>query len=461
MAVAIPQSQIDAYVTAAHGAGCPQDQIERFIVAGYVALPKILAFHSTARAADDGIIRELMLDGTRGSAKSHGIIAQVCLDDCQRHANLKWLFLRQTQQAARESFYDLVSRVLQGIPHTANMDRVMFPNGSRVVIGGYKDEHDIDKYIGVEYDGLAGEDINQISGSRYERLLGSVRTSRDNWTPRVYLSTNPGGIGHTYYKERFVIPQREHRETTTRRLFTSYKDNPFIDQGYREYLDHLTGDLAKMWRDGDWDIFAGQVFSMWREDRHVIKPFTIPDHWVKWRAIDWGYAAPFCCLWFAKDTDTRRLYIYRELYLTGITDDRQAEMIRDMTVEQVQYSYADPSMWTKRTTDINATSTADEYARHGVILTRADNDRLSGKRKVDRYLSNAPDGLPGLQVFETCANLIRTLPSLPYDNIRVEDVDTDAEDHAYDALRYGLTNQITESRPKQYRQHPLSQLKGI
>jgi len=93
------------------------------------------------------------------------------------------------------------------------------------------------------------------------------------------------------------------------------------------------------------------------------------------------------------------------------------------------------------------TSTADEYAAEGVGLIKADNDRLAGKRKVDRVLSKLPDGLPGIQIFENCPNLIRTLPALPYDPVNVEDVDTDAEDHSFDCLKYGLTRMPAKRKP--------------
>jgi phage terminase large subunit len=247
----------------------------------------------------------------------------------------------------------------------------------------------------------------------------------------------------------FIEPHRAGTETITRRFFSSYKDNPFINQEYKQYLESLTGDLAKAWRDGDWDVFAGQAFPAWRYECHVIK--QMPDgweRWVKWRAIDWGYSNPWCCLWLTRNPDNGRIIVYREAYATRLTDRQQAHMILDMTPpgERITITYADPAMWSSKNLQGIVTSTADEYASEGVPLTRADNDRLSGKRKVDRLLESLPDGLPGLQVKDTCVNLIRTLPALVYDDVKVEDIDTELEDHAYDALRYGLT------QAREYRQ---------
>lgn len=436
------------YVAACKAAGLPADQVQRFITAGYVAFPGLLRFHALAREADNGGIREIVLHGTRGSAKSHAVIAQVGLDDCQRRDGLKVLFLRRTERAAAESFADLVGRVLRGVPHVQNAERVEFPNSSRIMLGGYKDSTDIDKYLGIEYDSIVIEELTQLEGEKINLLLGSLRTSRGDWTPRLYATTNPGGVGHVWAKARYIDPARAGSETNTRAIFTSWRDNPFIDKGYRDYLEGLTGDLRKAWTEGDWDVFAGQAFAAWRYDKHTIEPRELSDGWARWRSVDWGYNAPFCCLWLTRDPDNGRVFVYREAYETGLTDRQQARLIMDMTPpgERISVTYADPSMWAAKTSGATVTSTADEYAAAGVPLTKADNDRLSGKRKVDRLLEPLPDGAPGLVVFKTCANLIRTLPALTYDKVRVEDVDSDQEDHAFDALKYGLT-QAREYKP--------------
>jgi phage terminase large subunit len=434
---------LENYLEQAKSAGLSKEQISLFVSFGYVALPVMLPFHALARQIDNRIgVDSVLLDGTRGSAKSHACIAQVCLDDCQRAPGTKWLFLRQTERAAGESFGDLVNRVLRGIPHKENSEKITFPNGSRVLIGGYKDENDIDKYIGVEYDGIVIEEGTQLTGDKIEKLRGSLRTSKDNWVPRMYITTNPGDIGHAYFKERYVVPNRQHKETVTRRFFSSYKDNPFINQEYRTYLEGLTGDLAKQWRDGDWDVFAGMAFSQWRRDRHVVKPFEIPAHWIRITGTDWGFSNPFSSLWSAKNPDNGRIVIYRGIHERALTDPQQAELIKSSEDpgEKIIKRYADPSMWAKKTQGTTATSTAEVYASHGLYLTPAVNDRIAGKRKVDRLLGDIPDGQPGLLIFESVFDLPRTLPSLTYDKLHPEDVDSSGDDHDYDALRYLLTD---------------------
>ena len=437
-------SGADAYIRAAYEAGCPRDQLERFIAAGYVAQPVQLKFHAAARACDapDGPVM-VMQGGTRGGAKTHAVMAQVGIDDCQRVPGLKWLYLRKIQKHAREQFEDVARKVLSGVPHEflPGAGIVRYPNGSRILVGGFRDENDINAYLGIEYDGMVIEEITQLSERKIDLLRGSLRSSRPDWRARLYASGNPGGVGHGYVKRTFVLPYRAGTESLTRFIPSSYKDNAYISPEYRTYLESLTGILRKAWAEGDWDVFEGQAFPSWSYDDHVVEPFEIPDHWVRLVGVDWGYSAPWCALWGARDPDTGRVVIYREAYERLLTDKQQAQRIISMTpiYERISVRYADPSMWAKKSLE-GVTSSADVYAANGVYLTKADNDRLSGKRKVDRMLANLPDGRPGLLIFRNCENLIRTLPELVFDQVNVEDVDTSQEDHAYDALRYLLSS---------------------
>lgn len=303
---------------------------------------------------------------------------------------------------------------------------------------------DPSKYQSAEFAAIGVDELTKVTKSTFDVLRGSLRWPGVPHT--VFMgATNPGGIGHLWVKQLWIDRDfpREMRSLADQFIFVQSlpSDNPHLEQTYWDDLNSLPDDLRRAWVEGDWDVFTGQAFPMWRSDRHVIVPFEIPDHWPRVRGVDWGYRNPFCCLWAARDPDRGRVYVYREAYATGLSDREQARLIRSMTMpgEAVQVTYADPSMWQSKAYAGRATSTADEYAQEGVPLTRADNDRLSGKRKVDRLLQDGPDGEPMLQVFATCKNLIRTLPALPYDRTRTEDVDTDAEDHAYDALRYLLT----------------------
>ena len=452
---------VEYMVQTAHDAGIGQDQLRNFTDAGYVPQPVQFRFHAAARACDlpDGPTM-IGMGGARGGSKSHCTLAQVGLDDCRRTPGIKVLFLRSVQKAARESFEDLISRIFQHVPHdyVQTQGRLRFPNGSRIILGGFKDEGDIDAYLGIEYDVIVLEEATLLSERKLDMLRGSLRTSRPDWRPRMYLTTNPGSVGHAWFKARFILPYRSNSEKETRFVPANYKDNAFLNPEYVQYLESLTGPLARAWRDGDWDTFEGQGFPTWDYTRHVVEPYEIPYNWTRVRGIDWGYSKPWCTLWAAIDPDNGRVVVYREAYDIMLTDRQQAERIVQMTpnTEQISISFADPSMWAKKTQDI-VTTTADIYAQHQVYLTRADNDRLQGKRKVDRLLANLPDGKPGLQVFRNAYNLIRTLPELVLDDVRPEDVDTTGEDHAYDALRYLLTSIHDKTEPRKQTPSPMLQ----
>ena len=269
------------------------------------------------------------------------------------------------------------------------------------------------------------------------------------------LTTNADGIGLAWFKEMFVMPWRAGTESRTRFFPATWKDNPLLPSEYVDYLFEL-GDtpLGKAWREGDWDAFAGAAFPLWSYDEHVVEPFPIPESWVHWRAGDWGYDAPLAFYWFAKNPDSGQIVVYRELYERHLTDRAAARKIADMTppTEKISITYADPSSyWTSKNRDFEIYTPADEYAKEGVILTKANNDRIQGKRAFDGVLAHLPNGEPGIVFFKTCYNLIRTLPNLPRDPLRPEDVDTDADDHSYDGVRYGLTNAASK-KPKPARQ---------
>jgi hypothetical protein len=223
------------------------------------------------------------------------------------------------------------------------------------------------------------------------------------------------------------------------------KDNPIGLERDPEYPDRLRqreGGLADALEGGDWDIFSGQMFREFSKKEHVCKPFDLPYKWPKWRAVDWGWAEPYVCLWLARNPDNGRIYVYREHSGVQLTDKQQAEAIITYSPaeEALTMTFADPSMWNKKNYSGLISSSADEYLKYGVSLVKADNDRVSGIKKIHNLLAPLPDGQPGLMFFENVSNLIRTLPKLSRDASNVEDIADKQEDHWFDALKYGLSN---------------------
>lgn len=301
------------------------------------------------------------------------------------------------------------------------------------------------KYQSAEFAAIGVDELTKILKGTFDILRGSLRWPGVSHTVFI-AATNPGGIGHMWVKQLWVDrdfpPELRARAHEFIFIQALPSDNPHLDKTYWDELNSLPEELRRAWVEGDWEVFAGRAFPGWRRDVHVVQPFQLPEWWPKWRCVDWGFAAPFCCLWLARDVDRDRVFVYREAYASGLTDVQQAQLIRQLTPieEQITITYADPSMWAVKAVEHVVRSSADVYMEHGVWLQKGDNDRISGKRKVDGLLTLRPDGLPGLQVFETVTNLIRVIPSLARDKLNPEDVDTKQEDHPFDALKYGLTN---------------------
>ena len=264
-----------------------------------------------------------------------------------------------------------------------------------------------------------------------------MRTSRTDWRPRLYTSFNPGGIGHQYVKEEFVIPYREKRETKTRFVPSTYKDNPYLNKEYIDYLEGLGGNLGKAWREGEFDLFEGQFFIEFSREKHIVQPFTIPESWLRFRSIDpSGRDGITSCHWYALDWN-RRVFCYREHYGTGLDADQHArEIVRLSENEKYRYTVIDSAAFSK----LGLPETmAELYNRCGIMgLIPASKKRIEGWNQVHTYLRWSETEDPKLKIFSNCINLIRTLSSLVHDDLHPEDLNSKGEDHAADELRYFL-----------------------
>jgi phage terminase large subunit len=457
MATATSLSSVERLVIAAKQAGVPRDSLERFLSAGYVPQPKQLEFHAAFRSCDlpDGPT-QVGIGGARGGAKSHSALAQVGIDDCQRIDGLKWLFLRKVGKAARESFEDLRRKVLMGVPHDYKRQEgmVVFPNDSRILLGHFKDEKDIDSYLGIEYDGVCIEESNQLSQKKHEQISTCVRTSKANWRPRIYHTTNPGGIGHAYFKKTFIEPWRRGVETDTRFVFATFRDNRALNADYVKTLDKLTGWLRAAWRDGDWDIAAGQFFTTWRHDIHVknfaeIGAHPLPAHWTVWASMDYGFTHPTVVYLFAKFDG--RIYIVDEYYEARKLPKQNAEGIKAMLARHNVPLYrlsafvAGTDVFSQ-TGDEEGKTLADQYEGHGITLEPAVTDRISRAAALLELLGDVANDIePGIVISDRCVKLIECMPNLQHDPNQPEkvlkvDVDEDGNggDDPYDSGTYGI-----------------------
>lgn len=444
------ERQLERCLSIAKQSGVPIDQANSFVSAGYIPLPWQWRFHASAREADSSFGPVLIgCGGARGPGKSHAVLSQIGLDDCQRVAGLKVLFLRQTGKAAKESFEDLIEKTLKGkTQYTYKAGSLRFPNGSRVILGGFKDNKDIDKYIGIEYDLIAIEEINQLTEEKVEKLRGSLRSSKPNWRPRLYASFNPGGVGHGYVKKTFIAPFLSEIEGETRFFPSTYRDNPFINTEYKQYLENLQGQLGQAWRDGDFDILAGQFFTEYRPEVHMIEPFDIPLDWKRICSLDYGYGSFSSLGWWAISPNNE-LFRYREVYESQLSySDLAREYVSRMNKNEViSHIVSDPAIWNKDGHSDFGLSGAEIFEKTVKELTgktpqlvRANNDRVQGwaTMREDMKIHADGNGKPTarIKVFNTCFDWHRTIELQVHSERNPEDLDTTLEDHAMDETRY-------------------------
>ena len=469
-------SSADRFVQAAHAAGCPRDQLVNWLHAGVVLQERQLDASAAARLCDgDGGPTEIGMGGARGGGKSHWMLAQIAVDDCQRYAGLKCLLLRKVGRALKEGFEDLLRRALGALEHTytSSRNRLTFPNGSSIVLGHFQRESDIDAYLGLEYDVIGVEEATTLSAAKVKAIRTCNRTSKPGWRPRMYYTTNPGGIGHAWFVAAFITPHRPTGRTTgrpqprrsgtsirplaeqtgpTRFIPATVDDNRCVNADYAGQLDRLTGWQLRAWRYGDWDIAAGQFFTTFRRDVHGVPSRwrTIPKDWRVWASLDYGFIHYTSIHLHTVDGDGKR-YTIDEHAARGWLVERHVDAFRALLgrwhipISRLATIVAGGDVFNTRE---HGGTIAGEYKRHGMRLRRANTDRINGAGEILRLLGDvdAPTPIaPKWEIFETCPRLLDCLPALQHDPHNPEDVlkwDTDDDglggDDPYDDARYGM-----------------------
>lgn len=382
---------------------------------------------------------------------SHAELIQAAYD-CMKHPGLVCVFFRKQKSSAREHMMQLSTRTFKYIPHTLEKNQIIFPNGSKIVVAGFNTSGDILKYNGQNFSLFIYDELTMIKQDDYDTMWGNLRLEIDGYYPRMYGSTNPGGIGHVWVKKKFIEARREHREKDTRCIHSDTLDNAVLGENYKhDKLEKLSGQQRERWLLGNWDINEGAAFNFMRS-RHVAdsggafgydykgRHYIIGSDWMRVGGIDYGSAKPYCHLWLAINQNYGRVYVYREDYGARLSTKQQANRILQKTSEEEEIlaTFCDPAMARQYESDLS-TNAIDEYAKYGVYLTAGSRQRVAGKMKIDNLLEDRPDGMPGLIIAPSCVNLIGQLDTLVRDPLNPEDVDTTEEDHAYDALRYGLS----------------------
>lgn len=376
--------------------------------------------------------------GARGGGKSWAVRKKALLLGV-RYPGIRMLLLRRTFPELKENHILPLHIELEGLATYKEVDKAFtFANGSRLKFGYCDSEKDVLQYQGQEYDVIFMDEATQFTYYQFNTLTACLRGA-NSFPKRMYLTCNPGGVGHDWVKRLFV--DREYRGSEDPNDYTFiparvYDNKALVqnDPGYVSMLENLPEDLRRAWLEGDWGVFAGQYFTEWREEIHTCKPFVIPAHWRRYFVMDYGLdmLAGYC---IALD-EGGRAWVYRELYRSDLTISAAAEAILQLTAgEDIEAWFAPPDMWNRR--QDTGKSVAEIFAEQGIYLTRAQNDRVTGWLELKEWLRPI-EGRAGLTVFTCCQNLIRCIPLLQFDERRPNDVAREPHEltHAPDAIRY-------------------------
>ena len=404
--------------------------------------------------------RHIGYGGARGGGKSWAMRRKFVMLG-MRYPGLKLVLLRRTMPELRNNHIIPLKAELYGYARYVSDEKAFhFPNGSRLMLSYCDNEGDLNQYQGQEFDVIGFEEATQFPEEWITFIRTSLRTTRTDFTPRVYYTMNPGGVGHEYIKRIFIDRRFRDKERPEDYVFiqANVYDNTVLMEANPEYIDQLEAlpeHKRKAHLEGRWDVYEGQVFEEFRDDpehygdrewSHVIDPFTPPAGWRICRSFDFGYSKPFSCGWWGVDYDGR-LYRILELYGcvknepdTGVkwSTDRIFQEIARIEREHPWLSgrriggVADPAIW-EASHGISIAETAEKY---GIYFDKGDHKRIPGWMQLHYRLKFDENGIPMMYIFKNCKAFIRTIPTLLYDSSSPEDVDTSQEDHVADETRY-------------------------
>ena len=417
------------------------------------------------RLAMQSRVNEQFFGGARGGGKSDMLIA-----DFDGHAESYrkqaiGLLLRRTYPEHRP-LLNKARKMFLGKAQWHATDKVWnFHNGAKLYMGPCETIADVSQYMGSEYTWMGFDELPEWPTMEVYEFMGSCMRSTGE-VPKLRRSTgNPGRAGHGWVKAYFIDVAKYGEvyvdpETGRSRQFIPAKldDNPHLmhNLDYVNELKALNPILRRAFLDGDWDVFLGQAFPEWNRDLHVIPATTWMDpSWPKWASLDWGTNKPYGMLFFTA-TPSGHVWLYREAY--GQKADAKTYNVgtHESAPEIAEREWR--NCYGTNCTECVFDSSMDADHGHGVTLAEhfrkagwtmypSIRNRLNGKAAVHAWLqTQLPDKYPVLQIFEeNCPHLIRTLPALPYATTgrnKNEDVDSDAEDHLYDALQYSAASNL-------------------
>lgn len=396
---------------------------------------------------------DVLYGGAAGGGKSYAMIVDP-LRYAHREAH-RALVLRRSMPELRELIdksRELYPKAFPGCKFREVEKIWTFPSGAKVEFGYLERDADVYRYQGQAYSWIGFDEITHLATEfSWNYLASRLRTTDPEIMPYMRCTANPGGVGASWVRKRYVSPSPPNEsflgtDGLTRKFIPArLEDNPYLakDGRYEQMLKALPPVQRRQLLEGNWDVTEGAAFTEFEIETHVITPFDIPVHWERVKGIDYGYASESACVWGAVDPSDGTLIIYRELYRKNLTGVDLAQVLINMELEDpfAVAGVLDTAAWNR--TGTTGPTVGETLLRAGHKLRRADKNRIQGKIQIHEYLRVQPSGRPKIQIFNSCPNLIRELQSIPLDKSNPEDVDTHAPDHAYDALRY-----LIMSRPR-------------
>ena len=414
--------------------------------------------------------QEVLYGGSAGGGKSYAMVA-----DPVRYLgnpNARMLLVRRSTEELRELISvskQLYPKAIPGIKFMERDKTWVSPSGATLWMSYLDRDDDVMRYQGQAFNWIGFDELTQWpTPYPWNYMRSRLRTTRASGLPLYMRATsNPGGPGHQWVKKTFIDPStpseafwatdtdsgeticwpkghtKEGEPLFKRRFIpATLFDNPYLaDDGmYEANLLSLPEHQRRQLLEGDWDINEGAAFPEFNRKEHVVEPFDIPSSWVKFRACDYGYGSATGVLWFTV-SPSEQLIIYREMYVSKVTATDLADLILEAEDgEKIRYGVLDSSLWHNR--GDTGPSLAEQMIMKGCRWRPSDRSRgsrVAGKNEIHRRLQmDEFTEEPRMVFFNNCTNTISQIPAIPLDKNNPEDVDTHAEDHLYDALRYGI-----------------------
>jgi phage terminase large subunit len=325
-------------------------------------------------------------------------------------------------------------------------------------MGGFYLNHleDADRLRSAEFAWAICDELTECTRDDFGRVLYSIRSSKQlPWLPFIGAS-NPDGPGHAWVRKLWIdrdfrAEDGEFDQDDFLYIPALPTDNPtWTDDMAASQFAGLSQYVRIARLTGSWDVIGNARYPSFDRKFHVYNlretfPNGIPSHWRKYRAVDYGFGVPFCCLWAAMDGEGN-FWVYRELYEKGVYAWDQAQRIKEYTSdgEKIELTYAGKDFWSNFPGHQGRTNlcAAKYYMDAGIPLTEANNERIAGWVTLENYV-DPNNGMPNVFISDECQNLVRTLASLPLDTRspileKKGDTHPEAEDHAPEALRYLL-----------------------